>query len=375
MGTVVWLSLAIIFYTFIGYPIVLFLLNQTLKNEDSHLNNYFPTVEVIMIVRNASQLVKAKIHSLNALTYPKDRFKILIVSDASQDDTVVLIKQFDQENIRCVNNSFKSTKSACINQAVRMSSAEIIFLTDVRQTLDSSSLQKLTRHFADERVGAVSGELILLEPETNNFSQSMDAYWRYEKFIRHQESQLASVPGVTGAIYAIRRRLFQPIPEQTLLDDVLIPMNVILQGKRVLFEPQALAFDVPSADVEREKKRKTRTLAGNWQMLALQPKMLNPFRNSIWWQLVSHKILRLFCPFLLFALYLSSAILSWSGTTYFLLFLVQTTAYLSVVLANFLPVMMNISIIRMAHSFLLLMWFSLLGFWSFITNRHLTIWK
>lgn len=369
-------SLFLLMYTFVGYPLLLLLLKRTkgIKPRETD-ENYQPTVEVILIVRNVSQIIVDKIHSLQQLDYPLDKFKILIVSDQSEDDTASKIDAMKMTNVRCIKNELKSSKSACLNQAIAQSEAEVLFLTDARQTHEKHSLKELVKYFSDDSVGAVSGELIFRDPDTNDFAEGMDAYWRYEKFIRHNESQIASVPGVTGAVYAMRREYFESIPAETLLDDVLIPMNMVLKGKKVLFEPKAVAYDIPSADIEREKIRKTRTLAGNWQLLEFQPQLLNPFKNGIWLQFISHKILRLICPFLLLSILLSSALLASGSWLFSLVFYGQLAGYALVLSANYLPRLMNIKLIKMAHSFFILMWFTWLGCWSFFTRQHLTIWK
>ena len=154
---------------------------------------------------------------------------------------------------RLIHFEKKSTKSACLNRAIASSSADVLLLTDSRQALAEDVLVRLIAPLADKEVAAVSGELVFEQEGENDFSKGMDAYWRYEKFIRKCESDVSSTIGVTGAIYVLRRDAYIPIPDETLLDDVLIPMNAVMAGQRVLFESEAYAFDVPSSDPVREK--------------------------------------------------------------------------------------------------------------------------
>lgn len=333
-----------------------------------------PTVEIIVVVRNVESIIKEKIESLLALDYPQDKVSILFVSDNSEDNTVSVIKSLKSNTINCIDNHFKSSKSACLNQAIALSKAEILFMTDARQKHETSSLRHLVSHFKNPVVGAVSGELILMDPDTNEFSQGMDAYWRYEKMIRAAESKIASVPGVTGAVYAMRRSAYRPIPDETLLDDVLIPMNMVLEKKTVLFDSNAHAYDIPSEDPKREKIRKTRTLAGNWQLLELRPSLLNPFKNAIFVQFISHKILRLIAPFLLLFLLISNAFLV-EELFYLITFVSQIIAYGLVILSLYSKTILKLPLVKIASSFMTLMWFTLLGFWSFVTRQHLSIWK
>ncbi len=376
-----WSALLLLIYTFVGYPVLLYVINKIRGNNNSDNTNqettgldYQPHVEVILIVRNVEKIIHKKIQSLLSLNYPKEKLSILIVSDQSQDQTVEVIEKLRNDRIRCIDNTQKSSKSACLNQAISQSSADVLLMTDARQTHEPDSLKHLVKHFIDPSIGAVSGELILLDPETNQFSKGMDAYWRYEKFIRNLESKIASVPGVTGAIYAMRRTDFQRIPDHTLLDDVLIPMKMVLAGKKVLFEKKAVAYDIPSDDAAREQIRKTRTLAGNWQLIEFQPQLLNPLKNKIWWQFVSHKILRLLAPFYLFTIFTMSLYAS-SISYYKLAFVLQLVGYSLVGAAYFVPVIRKLPFVSLAQSFMTLMWFTLLGFWSFVTRRHLSIWK
>jgi hypothetical protein len=164
-------------------------------------------------------------------------------------------------------------------------------------------------NFADASVGAVSGELVLLDEQAKESSDAVGAYWRYEKALRAMESDIHSVPGATGAIYAIRRELFAPLSTETILDDVVIPMRIVLAGKRVIFDPAARAYEVASGSTKLEYERKKRTLAGNYQLFAEMPELLAPWRNPIFVQLVSHKLGRLLVPYCLAALFISNLFL------------------------------------------------------------------
>ncbi|TQV88882.1 glycosyltransferase family 2 protein [Aliikangiella coralliicola] len=381
-----WLCAFMMFYIFAGYPALILLLSK-FKSPVSHSPiKEYPTVEVIIVVRNAESYVAEKIASIQNLDYPADKIRTLFISDNSTDGTVDVINKLTevendtdgvegQEKIRVVDNEFKSSKSACLNQAIKLSNADLLLLTDIRQTLESDSLQKLARHFSDDSVGAVSGELVLRDSDGNDFGSGMDAYWRYEKFIRHHESLVDSVPGVTGAIYAMRRELYQDIPAETLLDDVLIPMNLILKNKKVLFEPEAIAYDIPSSDIGREKIRKTRTLAGNWQLLQLRPMLLNPLKNRIWLQFISHKILRLISPLCLLLMFFASILAAKDSAFFVLVSVLQIVVYGTLLVALKKQQLLKHKPIKIAYSFMVLMYFTVLGFLFFVSKKHLQIWK
>ena len=197
---------------------------------------------------------------------------------------------------------------------------------------DPTVMTRLKDHVGDpslhERVGAVSGELILRDETQAEAATDVGIYWRYEKAIRSLESEIHSVPGATGAIYAIRRELYQTLPENTLIDDVLIPMRIVLGGKRAVFDPAAKAYDTVACCPNAEFGRKVRTLAGNYQLPVLEPRLLLPWRNPIWLQYLSHKLGRLAVPYALLMLFAASIVMAEVSPFYQLALVVQVVFYL-----------------------------------------------
>ena len=216
-------------------------------------------------------------------------------------------------------------KAAVLNELMGRAGQAIWVMMDARQRVEPGAIGKLLANFADPQVGVVSGALVY-ESAESGVQKGAESYWGYEKFIRESESQLWAVPGATGALYAIRRELCEPIPQNTLVDDVLIPMRAVLKGFRCLFEPSAHVFDRPSARFDQEGLRKRRTLAGIWQLARLEPQIFSPLANPIWFQWISHKFLRLLTPFFVISALFSSGIYFWwifgailaSGGAYFL---------------------------------------------------------
>ncbi|MGD8379381.1 MAG: glycosyltransferase family 2 protein [Gammaproteobacteria bacterium] len=364
------LSVTLIFYTYVGYPLGIWLLAQV-RPAGRRTADTTPNISLIVVVRDGIQWLNAKLQSIEALDYPRDRMEVIVVSDGSSDATVTQAAEHLIPGMRVIICGVPQGKAACLNRAVSRAQGEILVFTDVRQRLDRRALRMLVRNFADPSVGAVSGELILDTDTASGFSGGIDLYWRYEKWIRVNEATLSSSAGVTGAIYAMRRDLYRPIPDQTLLDDVLIPCNVVAAGRRVVFERDALAFDAPSRSVELERRRKIRTLAGNYQLLQLMPELLNPFRNPIFLQFVSHKVLRLAVPLLLCITFLSNLWLALNGTPiYAVLFAGQLALYLVAIIGLTIPAAQQSAIIRLPTVFVLLNWFAVLGFIRFARNRN-----
>lgn len=362
-------------YIFVGYPCLVWLLakvrGQPLHRDDA----YRPSVEAVVIAHNEGKTITKKIDSLLSLDYPKDRLSILVVSDASSDDTCDLVRLVEDPRVRLLHFDEKSTKSACLNRAIASSTADVLLLTDCRQSLAEDVLARLIAPLADQTVAAVSGDLVFETEGENDFSKGMDAYWRYEKFIRKCESEISSTVGVTGAIYVLRRDAYIPIPEETLLDDVLIPMNAVMAGQRVLFESEAYAFDIPSSDPAREKRRKTRTIAGNFQLPSLSPALLNPIKNPLWWQFISHKMLRLTAPALLVIALVANWLIASDHPVFMISLIAQLIVHGLVLLSFFFDGLRAFLPIRIIRAFHDLMYFTVLGAWTFIRGRQLSSWK
>lgn len=368
------LSLFVVAYTFIFYPLLIVFIGKVrpapvLKTEE------LKEITILVVVYNEEDKIEKKIQNCLSCNYPADKISILFASDGSTDGTVKTIDNYGDPRIKAINFPERRGKAACLNDAIKQIKTEYIILTDSRQTFDESALIELTRNLNDDSVGAVSGELIFAKEGENTFSQSVDAYWRYEKFVRNAESQMGSVIGVTGAIYALKKSCFRAIPTVTVLDDVLIPMQVVMQGKRVLFESKAIAYDIPSSDPVREKKRKIRTLAGNIQLLALEPALLNPFKNRAVLQLVSHKLLRLLVPYFLMLLMLSNIILAFDSFVFALILFGQAIFYL-LPLVGKNPNVKFMSIgVKISSAFLNMNWYAVLAMVEYFSNKNIHIWR
>jgi cellulose synthase/poly-beta-1,6-N-acetylglucosamine synthase-like glycosyltransferase len=267
--------------------------------------------------------MERRLRNLLGLDYPREKVQIIVSLDGSTDGTENVVKRYPA--IQLVHARQRG-KAAAINTAMAHAKGEVIVFADARQTFDSQTLRELAANFADPRIGAVTGELILADHPDVEAGRPLGTYWRYEKVIRALESELHSVVGVTGAIYAIRRELFEVLPEDLILDDVMAPMRIVLGGRRVVFDSAAKAFDTVTCCANAEYNRKVRTLAGNYQLLVRMPALLNPFRNPIFWQLVSHKVTRLFAPYAMAALFVSNALLV-DTPVYGVIFAAQSLCY------------------------------------------------
>lgn len=369
-----WLAASMLVYTYIGYPLLIKTW-ASVSGRRHHAAHTNPHITILVVAHNEAARIRQRIENLLTLEYDPARLELVIASDGSSDATVAIANEYRAIGLKVVAFDQHRGKPAVLNNLVPQLSGKIVVLMDVRQHIAADALRILADNFADPRVGAVSGELILTaNADGDDRSEGVGFYWRYEKFIRQNESRVDSTIGVTGALYAIRRELFEPIPADTVLDDVLIPMAIVRKGYRVLFESAAQATESLSASPAAEFRRKVRTIAGNYQLLYRHPWMLNPFANRLWFQTVSHKLLRLLCPaFLILVMVANLFLLEW--VLYRWLLALQLLFYAAALAAHLLPAAAGKSLLlSVPHAFCLLNWSTAAGFFRFIAGRQQVTW-
>ncbi|HVY29695.1 MAG TPA: glycosyltransferase [Polyangiaceae bacterium] len=309
-----WLGLGLlstVVYTYAGYPVLVAVWARLRGRAPASQSDFEPTVSVCLSVHDGARHLDAKLKSLQGLDYPAHKLEILVFSDGSTDDSERIVRRFAETDPRIVllSSTERLGKPSALNALAAAAHGEVLLMNDVRQTLAPHALRALLAVLADPQVGCVSGNLVL----TGDTGSS--AYWRYEKLIRGAEARLGALVGVSGSIYAIRRRDFHELPRDVLLDDMFVPLVVAKRQKRIMLSEAAEAYDEAFPD-EQEFGRKARTLAGNFQLIAKLPWLLLPHRNPVWFQLWSHKLLRLACPFALLGLLLTSNLLAWGEVAY-----------------------------------------------------------
>jgi cellulose synthase/poly-beta-1,6-N-acetylglucosamine synthase-like glycosyltransferase len=369
-----WGPLLLIVYTYAGYPLLMWL-RARLRPQRHGRAPIEPIVTIVLVVRNEEECIEARIDNLLALDYPAERRQILIGSDGSTDETVSRARRYAPEGVQVVAFRQWRGKTAVLNQLVQRARGEIVLFADARQRFEPEVIRRLVAHFADARVGAVSGELMLTDSTGTPIGRGASFYWAYEKFIRVNEGRAGSTVGATGAIYAIRRALFTPIPIDTILDDVLIPMRIVQQGYLVQFEQEARAFQAVSRTPHQEYVRKLRTIAGAFQLFAREWWLLNPARNHLWFETVSHKGLRLVLPVLHAALF--AANLGLAGAPFYgVVFATQTAFYAAAIAgherrhAARRPLLISVP-----YAMCFMLWATLSAFHRFMTDRQHVTWE
>ncbi len=359
--------IAIIAYTYLGYPLGVALWARLFPRVVLRRKEYQPSVSILLSVANGAEHLPDKLASLSALDYPAELLEILICSDGSSDATSAIVRAAADRDprIQLLENPTRLGKPSALNRLREASRHEVLVLTDVRQPISSNAVRELVAPLGDPSVGCVSGNLVL------DGATGAGAYWRYERFIRGSEGRLGRMVGVSGALYAVRRADFPSLPPDVILDDVFVPLSVALKGKGVIFVDSAQAFD-RALDDEHEFSRKVRTLAGNFQLVALMPALLWP-ASQPWFTLLSHKLFRLFCPWALVLLFFTSLALTLgparAPAVWPALLLFQIAFYLLAALGGRAG-----RVGSLARTFVVLNVAAVVGLWRFARGRQAVTW-
>ncbi len=372
MITVFVLCLLFVAYTYALYPLAVIILGQRRRRRPSLPAFAFAPVAVVIPAYNEGKYIARKIRNVLASTYPAELLQVCVVSDGSTDDTVAQACSVDDPRVRVLVLPQRGGKVAAINLAVSRIDAPILILTDAAELFDRHAIGFLVEKLADPEVGAVSGELRFIDLQTG-FSRDLGLYWQYETGIRAAESKLSSMVGVTGAIYAIRRECFTPIAPDTILDDMAIPLEVVRQGRRVEFNPYARAYEIATADVTQEFMRKRRTLAGNYQLLARYWDLLVPFKSPIALQLLSHKVFRLFVPYALLGMFISSFFLPDPFGT--VAVTTQVLFYGAALSVHRWPTRLRGAMLSLPYTFCALNWAALAGSYYYFAGLQSARWE
>jgi glycosyltransferase involved in cell wall biosynthesis len=311
---VFWLSLIGILYTYVGYPVLMWMLAR-LRPRPWQVAPITPSVSVVLAVHNGVLLLPHRIQHLIGLDYPNIK-EIIIVSDGSTDGTAELLARQHHPHVHSIVLEERGGKAVAVNAGMAEATTDVIVFVDLRPDIAPGAIRQLVSNFADGKVGCVAGNLKLRQEGHDAASTAVSGfYWRYEQWLRTCEAVVDSPVGVPGCFYAIRRELAAPQPAGIILDDMFQPLSIIRQGYRSVVDLHAYVYDILPKNVEGEFHRKVRTLAGNFQLFHLAPWTLT-LQNRVLFQLVSHKIMRLLVPYLLVLMLVSTITLSAHSSLY-----------------------------------------------------------
>ena len=304
MQILFWGSVLILVYIYIGYPLLVWAL-AALWGREPVRRSITPTVSLLIPAYNEEAHIEAKVRNSLALDYPKGKLEIVVASDGSTDRTNAMVRAFKGEGVKLLIMRDNIGKSAMLSRTVPLLTGEIIVFSDASSELEPNALKQIVRNFADRRVGCVSG-LYRLRTTADLRSEGEGLYWRYETFIKRQESRLHSILGAHGAFYAIRQELFVRLGEATINDDYIVPMRIVQQGYRAVYDPSAVSWEREHASVEGEFARRRRIAAGNCQQILELRGMLNPMYGWVALSFFSHKVLRTLAPIFMLILLITS---------------------------------------------------------------------
>ena len=336
-----WVSAGLVVYAYVAYPVLIWTLSRVFGRKpvppvvtDADL----PSVSILVAAFNEEKEIGDRIVNALKQDYPKGMLEVVIASDGSSDRTNEIARGFEQHGVRLLDYSLRRGKATVLNDAFGELRGDIVVLSDANTYFsDPEVVRKLVRWFQDPTVGAVCGKLVLTDPDTGTNVDGV--YWKYETFLKLCESRLGALLGSNGAIYAIRRELFDGIPPDTVLDDFVIPLLARMRtGKRIIYDPQARADEETPKGIRQEFKRRTRLGAGGFQCIGMLRGLLHPRHGWTCFTFWSHKVLRWACPFFLIAALVTNIALAIIGGPLFAALLVcQCVFYALAVFGTRLP--------------------------------------
>lgn len=372
-----WSCLALVVYAYAGYPLVLACLARCFGRrrpapvEDA---DDLPTVSILVAAYNEAADIEKRIQTALMTDYPADKLEIVIASDGSTDATPAIVRRYAGRGVRLLDYRQRRGKAAVLNASFPVLRGDIVLLSDANTQVDPQAVRQIVRWFRDPAVGVVCGRLVLADPETGRNVDSL--YWKYETFLKKCEGRLGALLGANGGIYAIRKALQAPIPDETIVDDFVLPLQAKLRSRcEIVYEARALAYEETPAGIGSEFQRRSRIGAGGFQSIGLLWPLLHPRHGWTAFTFLSHKILRWLCPF--FLLGLVACNLGLLGTPlYDGLLLAQVGFYVLSALAAYVPPRPRfLKVLRLAPMFTGMNAALLVGFWRWLRGTQKGAWR
>jgi len=372
-----WVSVGLVIYTYIIYAPVLYLLTRILgtrqiKGSQFEDSDYLPTVSMVIAAYNEEKVIGEKMENCMTINYPKDKLEIIVGSDGSSDKTNEIVKSYNTSGVKLINYTDRRGKISVLNRTIPQASGEIVILSDANTMYESDAVVKLIQHFKNEKIGAVCGKLVLLTKDKKQEEEGI--YWKYECLLKSMESKLGALLGANGGIYAIRKDTFEPIPDNTIVDDFVIAMRVKEKGFDVIYDQEAIAYEDAANDIKAEFTRRVRIGAGCFQAIPMTKKLLNPLRGSVAFSYWSHKIVRWSVPFLLIIAFISNILLL-GKPLYIYLFFIQLLFYATAIIGYFLSKHKPNKLFSIPYYFGSMNLALLLGFFRYMTKTQKVTWK
>ena len=374
MSIVFWACAGLLVYTYFLYPGLLWLFTVGRKVSRPDWPEDWPAVSLIIAAYNEALVIGDKLENALSLDYPAERLQIVVVSDCSDDGTDDIVKGFAERGIVLERTADRSGKTVAQNIGVKRAAGDILVFSDANSLYDTSALKELVRVLADRSVGCACGELTYLNPEDRSAGRGEGLYWRYEQFLKRRESALSSLVGANGAIYALRKELFEELSAE-MISDLVMPLRVWRGGARVTYVPEAMAYENTSHNFNEEFHRRRRIIARSLNGLMSQIGVLNPFRGMFAFQVLSHKAIRWAVPFILIAAFVSSAMLM-DHPLYATMFWIQVGFYTLAIVGALVPDRLaRLGFLYVATYFCAVNLGALFGVLSFVSGSRYAVWQ
>ncbi len=371
-----WSLIIVILYVYAGYPLALSIMSRHCRKPVLH-GEVYPSVTVLVCAFNEEEVIRDKVVNSLQLDYPADKLTIVIASDGSTDGTNDIVREFEDSRVVLMDYPERRGKVTVINDSVPKIQSEIIVFSDANTMYQEDSISKLIRNFNDSSVGGVSADVILHSEETT-YGRSESLYYLYERWIQSKESEIGSIIGADGGMYAIRRKLFIPPSSNIILDDFVISMNIAINGQRLVYESEAVGHEKSSSSPKVEFHRKSRVVAGAVQSI-MQNEGIPTFENmSLLFCYISHKFLRWMVPVFLIVLFIANMIIwisPYGGGLYSLTLIAQVLFYLMAVADIFIAKKRKLPITSIPYYFCLVNGAALYGIYKGILNKQAVTWR
>jgi cellulose synthase/poly-beta-1,6-N-acetylglucosamine synthase-like glycosyltransferase len=372
-----WTCLALVVYAYAGYPILVWAFARAFgrrADPPAPADDELPTLSLVLAAYNEEAVIEDRLRNALALDYPSGKLEIVVGSDGSTDRTAEIVRGFADRGVRLLDYPRNRGKASVLNSATAEARGEILLMSDANTDIDRSAARRLARWFRDPGVDSVVGRLVLVDPATGRNADGL--YWKYETFLKRCEGRLGALLGANGAIYALRRDLYTPIPAGTIVDDFVIPLLVKLRtGGRIVFDDEAFAVEETPPDVGSEFHRRSRIGAGGFQSVGMLWRLLDPRRGWVAFSFLSHKILRWLGPFFLIAVLVSNLLLC--GRPFFrAALLVQAGFYATALLMAYVPSRSRwLRPLRLVTMFTGMNVALLVGFWRWLRGSQKAAWR
>jgi len=365
----------LIFYIYAGYPLVILCIGALRPKPVRRLPGFEPFVTILIPAYNEEEGIGGTLENKLALDYPSDKLEIIVVSDGSEDRTEAVVRSYADAGVKLLRQEPRAGKTMALNLAVSSTGGEIVVFSDANSMYAPEALKRLVQNFADPKVGYVTGKMIYTNSGKSAIGDGCSAYMRYENMLRRLENRVGSIVGVDGGIDAIRRGLYKPMNADQL-PDFILPLQVVEQGFRVVYEPQAILKEPSLSEVSDEHKMRVRvTLRALWALYDMRH-LLSLRRYGLFaFQLWSHKVLRYICFIFLIGAYISNVALIKAGLFFQFFFLVQTAAYVGAFVSPILEKRgVRVRMLYLLRYFVLVNFSAAFGFFKFLRGDKQVFW-